>query len=653
MAISSHRLIGRLALLVVLLFSWTTGAHAQVSVKIHGDEILITNPGFETQRAVRMAGKTSGSWSVVDNVGNAYQASGTRSDFSYAATNASTTGRDDPEDEEIIIIGGYQETPNAGRDDPEDDEIIIIGGYQDVLKILEDQGASITRDPDLGVELLSFPDAEDPIATFFSIITTLTYKGRPLIHYLGLLEINNRGVFDTPVEQSVTPLSRPLPFPDDPYLSNQWNLIWTRTADAQWHPAAANKQVRISVIDSGIRTNQRGHNGLDGTEVAYEAVAPDFGLAVPHTLEIVTLLGDRSNDGNGVIGLLGDAWDGPGCDNSEPFFSHNKPRIDVYNVGDLAPISLYLARAIRKSVKDGADVINLSLAIGYSPLVEKAIHKALDQGVIVVASAGNYPAGASKKAAKFPANIDGVIAVGSAGMDMAPSSFSATSGVDIYAPGETIVAGGMNDTWINVSGTSFAAPHVTTAVAMMRAAIPDLSRREIEKALSTRAQAKGKSRGVGFLNTLSALNHVLPARARTRETTLPFECVIGAFHAGKTGTDSPWSLFAYDSSIDDDLFDPAPVNEPSEIPVQTALEGNYPNPFNPETTIRYTMKEKGNVRLAVYNTLGQEVAILVDGSIEAGTHNVRFDAHNLPSGVYLTRLEAGATTMTRSIVLIR
>ena len=653
MAISSRRLIGRLVLLAVLLCSWTAGASAQVSVKIQGDEILITNPGFDTQRAVRMAGKSTGSWSVVDNVGNVYRASGAGPDYSYAAANAEPTGRDDPEDDEIIIIGGYQGTNNTGRDDPEDEEIIMIGGYQDVLKILEEQGATIVRDPVLGVDLLSFPDAEDPITTFFTLITTLTYNGRPLIHYLGLVEINNRGVFDTPVEESVTPLIRPLPFPNDPYLSNEWNLIWTRTADAQWHPAGARKKVKIGVIDSGIRIGQRRHNGLDGTEVRYKSVAPEFDLAVPHTLEIVTLLGDRGNDGAGIIGLLGDAWDGSGCNDSELFFSRNKPSINVYNVGDLAPISLYLARAIRKSVQDGVDVINLSLAIGYSPLVERAIKEALEKGVVVVASAGNYPAGVSKKSAKFPANIDGVIAVGSAGMDMSPSSFSANSGVDIYAPGELIVAGGMNDAWIHVAGTSFAAPHVTAAVAMMRAARPDLSLREIEKALTTRAQAKGASRGVGFLNTFSSLNHVLPARERVRETTLPINCVVDALQAGKTGSDLPWNQFVYDSSIDDDLFDPAPAIEPSELPVQTTLEGNYPNPFNPETTIRYTLKERGHVRLAVYNTLGQEIAVLVDGSVEAGTHNVRFEAPNLPSGVYLTRLEAAGTTMTRSIVLIK
>jgi aminopeptidase N len=88
-------------------------------------------------------------------------------------------------------------------------------------------------------------------------------------------------------------------------------------------------------------------------------------------------------------------------------------------------------------------------------------------------------------------------------------------------------------------------------------------------------------------------------------------------------------------------------------PLSFGLDQNYPNPFNPLTTIRYELPYRSAVRLNVYNTLGQEVAQLVHGEIEAGTHEVRFDASGLSSGVYFYRLVAGELTQTRMLLLIR
>ena len=83
------------------------------------------------------------------------------------------------------------------------------------------------------------------------------------------------------------------------------------------------------------------------------------------------------------------------------------------------------------------------------------------------------------------------------------------------------------------------------------------------------------------------------------------------------------------------------------------LLGNYPNPFNPETTIRYALPQGGNVRLAVYDLLGQEVAVLVDGSRPAGHHTVRFDGDDLPSGSYVYRLQVGEEVVARTMTLVK
>ena len=76
-----------------------------------------------------------------------------------------------------------------------------------------------------------------------------------------------------------------------------------------------------------------------------------------------------------------------------------------------------------------------------------------------------------------------------------------------------------------------------------------------------------------------------------------------------------------------------------ETPNAFALHQNHPNPFNPSTVINFALPEASYVRLAVYDVLGREVKTLVDGQLDTGNHQVRFDAAGLPSGTYLYRIE--------------
>ena len=93
--------------------------------------------------------------------------------------------------------------------------------------------------------------------------------------------------------------------------------------------------------------------------------------------------------------------------------------------------------------------------------------------------------------------------------------------------------------------------------------------------------------------------------------------------------------------------------EVTVMPASFNLEQNYPNPFNPSTSIKYSIPVSGNVRLSVYNLVGEEVAVLVNGNIEAGTFEVTFDASNLPSGVYLYKLQSANTVQTKKMMLLK
>jgi hypothetical protein len=83
------------------------------------------------------------------------------------------------------------------------------------------------------------------------------------------------------------------------------------------------------------------------------------------------------------------------------------------------------------------------------------------------------------------------------------------------------------------------------------------------------------------------------------------------------------------------------------------LYQNYPNPFNPTTTIRFTIPHRSNVTLKVYDMLGKEIATLVDEEKNPGSYEVKFDASNLPSGVYFYKIKAGEFTQTKKMILMK
>jgi hypothetical protein len=95
------------------------------------------------------------------------------------------------------------------------------------------------------------------------------------------------------------------------------------------------------------------------------------------------------------------------------------------------------------------------------------------------------------------------------------------------------------------------------------------------------------------------------------------------------------------------------VGEMSGVPGMFALHQNYPNPWNPSTTLCYDLPQNAFVTLTVYNTLGQQVAQLVDEEQELGSHEVVFRGDGLASGVYFYRLKAGDFSQVKKLILLR
>jgi hypothetical protein len=88
-------------------------------------------------------------------------------------------------------------------------------------------------------------------------------------------------------------------------------------------------------------------------------------------------------------------------------------------------------------------------------------------------------------------------------------------------------------------------------------------------------------------------------------------------------------------------------------PATYALSQNYPNPFNPTTQITFSLPKEGYAKVAVFNAIGQEVAVLANGNFSAGTYRIAFDAAGFPSGTYFYRIQAGEFSAVKKMMLLK
>ncbi len=141
-----------------------------------------------------------------------------------------------------------------------------------------------------------------------------------------------------------------------------------------------------------------------------------------------------------------------------------------------------------------------------------------------------------------------------------------------------------------------------------------------------------------FVDTASGDYHLLEGSPciDAGDPELPYDpdttiADIGAFYYHQTAADIPAAF----------------------VPASHALHPNFPNPFNPTTTIRYDVKQTGHVQLAIYNLLGQEVTTLVNDRHLAGSYTILWNASDLPSGMYLCRMETANFVQTQKLILLK
>jgi subtilisin family serine protease len=439
--------------------------------------------------------------------------------------------------------------------------------------------------------------------------------------------------------------------PNDPAFSTQWHLSNSAAAiHAQqgWDREKGSPTVPIAIIDTGVDT---GHEDLAGNLWTNPGEIPGNGIDDDHDGLIDDVhgwdFGDNDADpsptpffdtdteidigwhGTFVAGLAAAQTDNATGISGVAWHCRIMPLKVTTSAGDI-PLSA-LASAFDYAVAHGARVINLSLGTSDSSSVsvfQPLVNEAVTAGIVCVAAAGND----GTDLPSYPAACDSVLAVASTNSSNLRSSWSNWGWyVDLRAPGEsmwsTIANNYVYDDWSQTmfeylwdwdgatpymfnDGTSFAAPVVSGAAALMRSHSPAMTPQQVMRALVISGDVKAYDDPIGpKLNLDRALTTVL---------------------AVAPGVESPGAL---------------------------ALAVS-PNPAVRSVTLRLALPAAALGRVAVHDAAGRLVRTLAEGMLGSGAQSLAWDLHDaaggaVPPGLYFVALEAGADRVTRRIAVVR
>lgn len=290
----------------------------------------------------------------------------------------------------------------------------------------------------------------------------------------------------------------------DDIRDQQWQLTFLR-AEQAW-PITKGEGVTVAVIDSGVDAN---HPDLRGQVVAgtdfVDGSTDGRSDAVGHGTAVAGIIAGTADDDDGVEGLA--------------------PQAMILPIRVLDPNNQYdsaddVANAIRWAVDHGASVINLSLgSADTSPVLTEALYYAFENDVVVVACNGNYSNDRGTQV-WHPAREAGVLAVSGVGGDGEPWDGSLTGPQTVLAAPATDITGAEpGGGYTHIQGTSFAAPLVAAAAALVRSAYPQMSAVDVVNRLISTAWDSGAPGfddkfGYGIVNPTGAITADVPHVAR-------------------------------------------------------------------------------------------------------------------------------------------
>lgn len=241
--------------------------------------------------------------------------------------------------------------------------------------------------------------------------------------------------------------------PSNDYTQGQYNLDLINIFDA-WDITTGSEDIIIAIIDSGIDTD---HDEFTGriSELSYNSSTNKVGISeveddLGHGTNVAGIIAAERNNNLGIDGIT---------DNVQLLI------IKANNAGEETYANSNIVEGIYYAVDNGADIINLSLGSESNDLaISEAIDYAYENEVFVVAASGND----GTNVPIYPAALPNVISVGSIGENSTISDFSSFGeSIDLVAPGELIYTTHLDNGYAQVSGTSFAAPHVAAVLALL------------------------------------------------------------------------------------------------------------------------------------------------------------------------------------------
>jgi subtilisin family serine protease len=347
---------------------------------------------------------------------------------------------------------------------------------------------------------------------------------------------------------------------------------------------------------------------------------------------------------------------------------------------------------------------------GNTARITIAADLAVKKGIVVFNSAGNEGFNSTHNTLIAPADGDSVVAVGAVNSLGTRSSFSSVGNTvdgrikpDVVAMGSSVtIAGSSSDTvYSTSSGTSFSCPLAAGVAALILSFNPNLTPMQVRDAMrntASRNQNPDRLYGWGIIDALGAVNAIIPVellnftvvqsnntvslswatateinnsgfsveRARENSNFNEIGFVAGA------GNSTSYKFYNYEDEIDipgkyhyrlkQINFDGTYKYSPEEEVIisgasEFILYQNYPNPFNPSTNVKYSIPVRANIKLILYDILGNKVGQIFEGTVDAGIYEVKVSANDfsypLSSGIYFVKLVAEGFQRSIKIVLAK